>query len=98
MYCLLDSSQAPPTRLTQPWNGEGESLRVVPLLCTEGGKEERQVGGGLMATEDSRPTESNAMILASTPDEALVVDVTRGLDSSAVALVEPAHGILCSTS
>jgi hypothetical protein len=43
-----------------------------------------------METEDSRPTESNAMILVLTPDEGLVVDVTRGLNSGAV--VEPAYG------
>ena len=39
-------------------------MRVVPLMCTEGGEEEPEVG--LMATEDSRPTESDAMILAFT--------------------------------
>jgi hypothetical protein len=54
----------------------------MPLMCTEGGEKEPQVG--LMATEDSRPTESDAIILALTPDEALVVDVTKGLDSGAV--------------
>ena len=30
----------PPSRPTLPWNGEGEALRGVPLLCTEGGEEE----------------------------------------------------------
>ena len=68
----------PPSRPTLPWNGEGEALKGAPLLCTEGGEKEPQVG--LMKTEDSRPTESDAMVLALTPDEALVVDVTRGLD------------------
>jgi len=28
-----------PSRPTLPWNGEGEALRKVPLLCAEGGEE-----------------------------------------------------------
>jgi hypothetical protein len=52
---------------------------MVPLLRAEGGEKEPQVG--LVAPEDGRPTEAEAMILPLTPDEALVVDVTRGLDS-----------------
>jgi len=67
----------PPSRPTQPWNGEGEALRGVPLPCTEGGEEEPLVG--LIATEDGRPAKSDAIILALTLNEALVVDVTRGL-------------------
>ena len=50
----------------QPWNGEGEALRGVPLLGTEGAEEEPQVG--LIATEDGGPTKSDAMILALTPN------------------------------
>jgi len=87
----------PPSRPTQPWNGEGEALRGMPLLCTEGGEEEPQVG--LMATEDGGPTKSDAMILALPPNEALVVDATasgRGLDGGRV--VEPAPGILVQTA
>jgi hypothetical protein len=83
----------PPSRPTLPWNGEGEALRGVPLLCSEDGEEEPQVG--LIATEDGSQTESDAMILALAPDEALVVDVTRRLDGGAV--IEPAHGILVQT-
>ena len=42
----------PPATPSQPRNGRGEVLRVVPLLCTEGGEKEPQVG--LMATEDDK--------------------------------------------
>jgi hypothetical protein len=65
----------PPSRPTLPWNDGGEALRGLPLLRSEGGEEEPQVG--LIATEDGGPTKSDAMILALTPNEALVVDVAR---------------------
>jgi hypothetical protein len=48
---------------------------MVPLLRAEGGEEEPQV-----ATEDGRPTEAETKISPLSPDEALVVDVTRGLE------------------
>ena len=35
------------------WNGEGEVLGVVPLLCAQGSEEEAQVG--LVAPEDVGP-------------------------------------------
>ena len=51
----------------------------MPLLRAEGGGEKSYVF--LVAPEDGRPTEAEALILPLTPDEALVVDVIRGLDS-----------------
>ena len=69
----------PPSRPLRSWNGEEELLGVVPLLRAEGGEKESQFG--LVAPEDVRPTEDETMILPLTPDEALIVDVARGLDS-----------------
>jgi len=66
------------SRLPRPWSGEGEAIWIVPLLRAEGSEEEFHVG--FVATEDGRPTEAEAMILPLAPDEALVVDVARGLD------------------
>jgi len=63
---------------------------VVPLLRAEGGEEESQVG--LVVPEDIRATEAETMILPRTPDEALVVDVARGLDSG--SMIEQAYCIL----
>ena len=79
-----------PSRLPRPWNDEGEVLGVVPLLRTEGGEEESQFG--LVAPEIVRPSEAETMILPRTPDEALVVDIARGLDSG--SMMEQAHRIL----
>jgi hypothetical protein len=79
----------PPSQLLRPWNGEGEAIWTVPLLRAKGGEKEPQVG--LVATEDGRPTEAEAMILQLSPDEALVVDVARGLDSG--IRIEQAHVI-----
>ena len=47
---------------------------------------------GLVTPEDGRPTEAEALILPLTPDEALVVDVAKGLNSG--SLIEQAHSIL----
>jgi len=63
---------------------------MVPFLRAEGGEEEPQVG--LVAPEDGRLTGAKAMILPHTPDEALVVDVARGLYSG--SMIEKAHSIL----
>jgi len=71
-------------------NGEGEVLGVVPLLRADGSEEESQVG--LVLPEDVRPSEAETMILPRTPDEALVVDVARGLDRD--SMKEQAHRIL----
>jgi len=79
-----------PSRPPRSWNGEGEVLGVVPLLRVEGSEEESQFG--LVAPEDVRPSEAETMILPRTPDEALVVDVARGLDSG--SMIEQAHCIL----
>jgi len=51
---------------------------VVPLLRAEGGEEEPQVG--LVAPE------AETMILPRTPDEALVADFARGLDSGSLRI------------
>jgi hypothetical protein len=72
-----------------------------------GGREEQRiprVGGGAGAAEGGRPPESEAMILPLTSDEALnktrpqsknealVVDLARGLDSG--SMIEQAYSIL----
>ena len=79
----------PPSRAPRSWNGEGEVLGVVPLLRADGSEEEAQVG--LVLPEDIRPSEAETMILPRTPDESLVVDVTRGLDSG--SMIEQAHRV-----
>jgi len=53
-----------PSRPPRSWNGEGEVLRLVPLLRAEGGEKESQFG--LVAPEDGRPTEAETMILVLT--------------------------------
>jgi len=63
---------------------------VVSLLRAEGCEKESKFG--LVAPEDGRPAETEAMILLLTPDGALVVDVARGLDSG--SMVGQAHRIL----
>jgi hypothetical protein len=63
---------------------------MVLLLRAEGGEKESHFG--LVALEDGRPTEAETMILPLTPDESLVVDVARGLDSG--SMIEQAHRIL----
>jgi hypothetical protein len=69
-------------------------LGVVPLLRAEGGEEESQVG--LVVPEDVRPLEAETMILPRTPDESLVADVARGLDSG--SMIEQAHRVLIQLS
>jgi len=59
-------------------------LGVVPLLRAEGCEEESQVG--LVLPEDVRPS-AETMILPRKPDESLVVDVARGLDSGSMTFV-----------
>jgi len=61
---------------------------VVPVLRAEGGEKESQFG--LVAPEDGRPTEAETMIHPFTLDEALVVDVARGLDGGST-VIEQAH-------
>ena len=69
---------------------------MVPLLRAEGSEEESQVG--LVVPEDVCPLalEAETMFLPRTPDEALVVDVVRGLDSG--SMIEQAHRILMQVS
>ena len=62
---------------------------MVPLLRAEGSEEEAQVD--LVLPEDVRPSEAETMILPRTPDESLVVDVARGLDSG--SMIEQAHRV-----
>ena len=84
----------PPSRPPRAWNGEGEVLGVVPLLCAQSREEEAQVG--LVAPEDVGSAEAEAVILPRTPDEPLVVDVARGLDSG--SMIEQTHRILMQVS
>ena len=63
---------------------------AVPLKGAQGRKEEAKVS--LVAPEDVGPAEAEAVILARPPDEPLVVDVARGLDSG--SMIEQAHRIL----
>ena len=84
----------PPSRSPRAWNDEGEVLGVVPLLGAQGRKEEAKVS--LVAPEDVGPAETEAVILARPPDEPLVVDVARGLDSG--SMIEQAHRILMQVS
>ena len=62
---------------------------MVPLLGAQGRKEEAKVS--LVAPEDVGPAETEAVILARPPDEPLVVDVARGLDSG--SMIEQAHRV-----
>ena len=66
----------------------------MPLLRAGGREEESQVG--LVLPEDVRPSEAETMILPRTPNESLVVDVARGLDSG--SMIEQAHRILMQAS
>ncbi len=84
----------PPLRPPRAWNNEGEVLGVVPLLGAQGREEEAQVG--LVAPKDVGPAEAETVILPRTPDEALVVDVARGLDSG--SMIEQSHRILMLSS
>ena len=63
---------------------------MVPLLCAECSEEESQVG--LVVPEDVRPSEAETVILPRTPDEALVVDVARDLDSG--SMIEQSHRLI----
>jgi len=63
---------------------------VMPLLRADGSEEESQVG--LVLPEDVRPSGAETMILPRTPDESLVVDVARGLDSG--SMIDQAHRVL----
>ena len=84
----------PPSRSPRAWNGEGEVLGVVPLLGAQGRKEEAKVS--LEAPEDVGPAEAETEIVPRTPDEPLVVDVARGLDSG--NMIEQTHRILMQVS
>jgi len=65
------------------------------LHVGEGSEEESQVGPPVVVLEDVRPSEAEAMILPRTPDESLVVDVARGLDSG--SMIEQAHRMVVLT-
>ena len=83
------AATTPPSRPPRSWKGEGEVLGVVPLLRAEGCEDEAQIG--LVLPEDVRPSEAEPVILPRTPDEPLVVDVARGLDSG--SMIEQAHRV-----
>ena len=93
-YVTRGYGDQPPSRSPRAWNGEGEVLGVVPLLCAQGREEEAQIS--LVAPEDVGPAEAETVILPRTPDEALVVDVARGLDSG--SMIEQSHRILMQVS
>jgi hypothetical protein len=80
----------PLSRPPRSWNGKGGVLGVMPLLRADGSEEESQVG--LVLPEDVRPSGAETMILPRTPDESLVVDVARGLDSG--SMIDQAHRVL----
>jgi hypothetical protein len=86
----------PPSRPPQSWNGEGEVLGVVPLLRPEGGEKESQFG--LVAPEDGRPAEAEALFLPLTPDEALVVQMKCPTTSSTTTRVLSCSCLRCSDS
>jgi hypothetical protein len=56
------------------WEGKGEVTRVVALLHAEGGEEDPQVS--LEEAKDGRAREGDAVVLALSSSEALVVNVT----------------------
>ena len=84
----------PPSRPSRAWRRKGEVLGVVPLLCAQCSEEEAQVG--LVAPEDVGPAEAETVIRPRTPDEPLVVDVARGLDSG--SMIEQTHRIRMQVS
>ena len=84
----------PPSRPSGEWRCKAEVLWVVPLLCAQCSEKEAQVG--LEVPEDIGPAESETVILPRTPDEPLVVDVARGLDSG--NMIEQTHCIRMQVS
>ena len=70
--------------------GRRRSARGGAAAARRWRREEVPVRPG--APEEGRPTEAETMVLPLTPNEALVVDVARGLDSG--SLIEQAHRIL----
>ena len=59
------AATTPPSRPPRSWNGEGEVLGVVPLLCAQCSEEESQVG--LVVPEDVGPAEAETVILLARP-------------------------------
>ena len=47
----------------------------------------------MVCPEEGSPAEAEAMVLPLPPDEALVVDVTRGLDTRSMMVVQPARRV-----
>ena len=72
-YVTRGYGDQPPSRSPRAWNGEGEVLGVVPLLCAQGREEEAQIS--LVAPEDVGPAEAEAVILPRTPDEMRLYEI-----------------------
>ena len=66
----------------------------MPLLRAESSEKEAEVS--LEATKDGCTQIAKAMVLPRSPDEALVVDVARGLNSC--DMVKQANGVLVKTA
>ena len=66
----------------RPWRKKREASWSMPLLRAESGEKEAQVG--LEATKDGCASKAKAVVLPRAPDEALVVDVTGGLNGGDV--------------
>ena len=78
-YVLREvTDTTPPSRAARPWRKKGEASLSVPLLRAKRREEEAEVG--LEATEHGYTPITQVVILLRSPDEALVVDVTRGLN------------------
>ena len=83
----------PPSRPPRSWNGEElgrRSARDGAAAARRGRREGVPVRP--VAPEDVRPSEAETMIPPLTPDEALVVDIARGLDSG--SMIDHAHRVL----
>ena len=66
----------------------------MPLLRTKSSKKEAEIS--LEATKDGCTPTAKAMVLPRSPDEALVVDIARGLNGCDV--VKQANGVLVKTA
>ena len=66
----------------------------MPLLRAESGEKEAEIS--LEATKDGCTPIAKVMVLPRTPDEALVVDIARGLNGCDV--VKQANGVLVKTA
>ena len=84
----------PPSRVALPWRKKGEVSWSVPLLRAESRQEEAEVG--LEATKNGCTPIAKVVVLPRSPDEALIVDVARGLNGCDV--IKQADCILVKTA